>query len=57
MKIDGHTHTELCPHGSGEPVEKMIQKAIMQGLITIVLRNMHHYRVDLIKNTEVVKKD
>ncbi|KRN06414.1 histidinol-phosphatase [Liquorilactobacillus sucicola DSM 21376 = JCM 15457] len=31
MKIDGHTHTELCPHGSGEPVEKMIQKAIMAG--------------------------
>ncbi|KRL37310.1 histidinol-phosphatase HisJ [Liquorilactobacillus uvarum] len=31
MKMDGHTHTELCPHGSGEPVEKMIQRAIALG--------------------------
>lgn len=31
MKIDGHTHTELCPHGSGEPTEKMIQRAIQLG--------------------------
>ncbi|KRL02691.1 histidinol-phosphatase HisJ [Liquorilactobacillus capillatus] len=31
MKIEGHTHTELCPHGSGEPVEKMIRKAISLG--------------------------
>ncbi|KRM95608.1 histidinol-phosphatase [Liquorilactobacillus aquaticus DSM 21051] len=31
MKIDGHTHTELCPHGSGEPVEKMIQRALVLG--------------------------
>ena len=25
---DGHTHTEYCPHGSGEDVELLIQKAI-----------------------------
>lgn len=31
MKKDGHTHTEFCPHGSLEPVEKMIQAAIAQG--------------------------
>lgn len=31
MKRDGHTHTEYCPHGSGEPVELLIQKAIQQG--------------------------
>ncbi|EHN59774.1 histidinol-phosphatase HisJ [Oenococcus kitaharae] len=31
MKIDGHTHTELCPHGSRESTEKMIQKAIQLG--------------------------
>lgn len=32
MLMDGHTHTELCPHGSGEPVEKMIQRAIQLGM-------------------------
>ncbi|KRL66716.1 histidinol-phosphatase HisJ [Companilactobacillus versmoldensis] len=32
MLEDGHTHTELCPHGSGEPVEKMIQRAIQLGM-------------------------
>lgn len=32
MLMDGHTHTELCPHGSGEPVEKMIQRAIKLGM-------------------------
>ncbi|KRK64961.1 histidinol-phosphatase [Companilactobacillus tucceti DSM 20183] len=31
MLTDGHTHTEFCPHGSGEPVEKMIQRAIQLG--------------------------
>ena len=31
MKIEGHSHTELCPHGSGDPVEKMIMKAIKLG--------------------------
>lgn len=30
-KIDGHTHTELCPHGSGEPTAKMIKRAIQLG--------------------------
>lgn len=32
MLIDGHTHTELCPHGSGESTEKMVQRAIQLGL-------------------------
>ncbi|MQS76067.1 histidinol-phosphatase HisJ [Companilactobacillus halodurans] len=32
MLMDGHTHTELCPHGSGEPLEKMILRAIHMGL-------------------------
>ncbi|MCP0887688.1 histidinol-phosphatase HisJ [Ligilactobacillus sp. WILCCON 0076] len=31
MKIEGHSHTELCPHGSGDSVEKMIMKAIKLG--------------------------
>ncbi|MBP2079583.1 histidinol-phosphatase HisJ [Oceanobacillus polygoni] len=31
MKKDGHTHTEFCPHGSGEDVELFIQKAIGLG--------------------------
>lgn len=31
IKKDGHTHTEFCPHGSFEPVEKMIQRAILLG--------------------------
>jgi histidinol-phosphatase (PHP family) len=32
MLMDGHTHTEFCPHGSREPVEKMIQRAITLGM-------------------------
>lgn len=31
LKKDGHTHTEFCPHGSGEEVELFIQKAIELG--------------------------
>ena len=31
MKMDGHTHTQLCAHGSGEKTEKMIEKAIRLG--------------------------
>jgi histidinol-phosphatase (PHP family) len=31
FKQDGHSHTEFCPHGSGEDVELMIQKAIRLG--------------------------
>lgn len=26
--VDGHVHTELCPHGSGDSTAKMIEKAI-----------------------------
>ena len=26
--VDGHTHTELCPHGSGDRTALMIEKAI-----------------------------
>lgn len=28
IKRDGHTHTEFCPHGSGDAAEAMVQKAI-----------------------------
>ncbi|MFD1318960.1 histidinol-phosphatase HisJ [Loigolactobacillus zhaoyuanensis] len=31
MKKDGHSHTEFCPHGSGDDVELMIRKAIKFG--------------------------
>ena len=31
VKRDGHSHTEFCPHGSGDQVERMIQKAIHLG--------------------------
>ncbi|EUJ31603.1 histidinol-phosphatase HisJ [Listeria cornellensis] len=30
-KWDGHTHTEFCPHGSGDRLESMIEKAITLG--------------------------
>ncbi len=26
--VDGHVHTELCPHGSGDRTAMMIEKAI-----------------------------
>lgn len=31
MKIEGHTHTELCPHGNGDSTAKMIERAIKLG--------------------------
>ncbi|MFC2699470.1 MAG: histidinol-phosphatase, partial [Limosilactobacillus fermentum] len=31
MKVDGHTHTELCPHGSGDHLEAMVERAIELG--------------------------
>ena len=31
MRRDGHTHTELCPHGSGDAAEEMVQRAISLG--------------------------
>lgn len=31
MKIDGHTHTQLCAHGTGEKTEKMVEKAVSLG--------------------------
>ncbi|MCO7125373.1 histidinol-phosphatase HisJ [Sporolactobacillus shoreicorticis] len=32
MKWDGHTHSEFCPHGSGEDTELFIRSAIKQGM-------------------------
>jgi histidinol-phosphatase (PHP family) len=37
MKIDGHTHTHYCPHGSGEETEKFIERAIGLGFDVYVL--------------------
>lgn len=37
MKIDGHTHTHFCPHGSGEETAKFIEKAIELGFDRYVL--------------------
>lgn len=31
LKRDGHTHTEFCPHGSGERAEAMVRRAIDLG--------------------------
>ena len=31
QKVDGHTHTHYCPHGTGDHVEKMIERAIELG--------------------------
>ncbi|WP_286141699.1 hypothetical protein [Bacillus sp. AFS001701] len=43
MKVDGHTHTHFCPHGTGEHVEKMIEKAIKCGFDDTLL-STHHYQ-------------
>lgn len=32
MLVDGHTHTELCPHGTGDRTALMIERAIERGL-------------------------
>lgn len=37
IKKDGHTHTEFCPHGSGDQVESMIKKAIELGFDEYVI--------------------
>ncbi|CAH0416770.1 histidinol-phosphatase HisJ [Periweissella fabaria] len=34
---NGHTHTEFCPHGSGEDVELFIQRAIDAGFKTYTI--------------------
>lgn len=31
LKVDGHTHTQFCPHGSGDHVENMIERAVQLG--------------------------
>ncbi|MCL1990203.1 MAG: histidinol-phosphatase HisJ [Defluviitaleaceae bacterium] len=31
QKTDGHTHTHYCPHGTGDHVEKMIERALQLG--------------------------
>lgn len=31
LKKEGHTHTQFCPHGSGDNTELMVQKAIKMG--------------------------
>lgn len=31
VKKDGHTHTQFCPHGSGDNAQQMIEKAIKMG--------------------------
>jgi histidinol-phosphatase (PHP family) len=36
-KRDGHTHTELCPHGSREATDGLIQRAIRLGFETYSL--------------------
>jgi len=33
FKVDGHTHTQFCPHGSGDYVQDMIEKAISLGFV------------------------
>ena len=31
IRWDGHTHTEMCPHGSGDSTAAMVEKAIRLG--------------------------
>lgn len=35
MKKDGHIHTPFCPHGTSDPLEKYIEKAIAQNFSQI----------------------
>jgi histidinol-phosphatase (PHP family) len=37
LRRDGHTHTEVCPHGSREPTEQFIERAIELGFETYSL--------------------
>lgn len=37
MKKDGHIHTEFCPHGTDDAIEKYIEKAIKLGYDEITL--------------------
>lgn len=54
--VDGHIHTELCPHGSGDKVALIIEKAIELGFINFVLLNMHHYRSVSVNAIKVMKR-
>lgn len=35
MRIDGHVHSQFCPHGTDAPMEDYVKKAIDQGLEVI----------------------
>lgn len=49
-KIDGHTHTHYCPHGNGDHVEKMIQRAIALGFDEYHITEHPPLPSDFVKN-------
>ncbi|MGK0288702.1 MAG: histidinol-phosphatase (PHP family) [bacterium] len=53
MKWDGHTHTELCPHGSGNPTEIMIEKAVQQGFTHYSITEHAPLPKGLVKNQKL----
>ncbi|SFJ69564.1 histidinol-phosphatase HisJ [Thermoflavimicrobium dichotomicum] len=67
MKIDGHTHTHYCPHGSGEETAKYIEKAIELDFDVYVLtehpplpasfRNQLPYSEELISSLAMKEAD
>ena len=54
--VDGHVHTELCPHGSGDRTAMMIEKAIELRIERYALQNMHHCQQLLLQNMVVIKR-
>lgn len=50
IKIDGHTHTELCPHGTGEKTSLMIERAIRLGFTEYHLTEHAPLPKDFMKN-------
>lgn len=50
MKYNGHTHTELCPHGSGQSTAAMIEKAIELGFTDYCITEHAPLPIELLDN-------
>lgn len=53
--VDGHVHTELCPHGSGDKTALMIEKAIDLKIDKICLTEHAPLPVEFKTYMEVLK--
>lgn len=56
IKTDGHTHTEYCPHGTGDYAEEMILRAIELGYESYSITEHAPLPQDFLYNSQTSKK-